>query len=134
MTTTPKKRILVVDDEPSFTRLLKLNLEQTGDYEVAAENSSREVLAAATRFRPHLILLDVMMPEMDGGDLAGQLRQVPSLARVPIVFLTAAVKKEEVRSRRGQIGGFPFIAKPVDLNDLLDALKQHLGSPSEGPS
>ncbi len=134
MTTTPKKRILVVDDEPSFTRLLKLNLEQTGLYEVRVENVAGQAFSAARLFKPDLIVLDVMIPEMDGGDLAGQLRQVPSLARVPIVFLTAAVKKEEVRSRRGQIGGFPFIAKPVDLNDLLDALKQHLGSPSEGPS
>jgi CheY-like chemotaxis protein len=127
MPTTPKKRILVVDDEPSFTRLLKLNLEQTGLYEVQVENAAGQAFSAARLFKPDLILLDVMMPEMDGGDLAGQLRQVPALGRVPIIFLTAAVKKAEVQSRNGQIGGFPFIAKPVDLKDLLDALQQHLG-------
>ncbi len=127
MPTNPKKRILVVDDEPSFTRLLKLNLEQTGLYEVHVENAAAQAFSAARLFKPDLILLDVMMPELDGGDLAGQLRQIPSLFKVPIVFLTAAVKKEEVQSRNGQIGGFPFIAKPVDLQELLDALKQHLG-------
>ncbi len=130
MSTPTKRRILVVDDEPSFTRLVKLNLEQTGLYEVHVENAADQTFAAARRFKPDLILLDVMMPDMDGGDLASQLQQVPALAKVPIVFLTAAVKKEEVRSRRGRIGGFPFIAKPVDLNELLDAIKLHLGDQS----
>ncbi len=130
MPTPSKQRILVVDDEPSFTRLVKLNLEQTGLYEVHVENAAGQTFAAARRFKPDLILLDVMMPDMDGGDLASQLRQVPALAKVPIVFLTAAVKKEEVRSRRGRIGGFPFIAKPVDLNELLDAIKLHLADQS----
>jgi CheY-like chemotaxis protein len=128
MSTIQKKRILVVDDEPSFTRLLKLNLEQTGLYEVHVENAAGQARTAARLFKPDLILLDVMMPDMDGGELAEQLRQAPALGHVPIVFLTAAVKKEEVQSRRGQIGGFPFIAKPVDLNELLDSLKQHLGA------
>ena len=126
MTTTQKKRILVVDDEPGFTRLLKLNLEQTGLYEVHVENAVDQVLAAARLFKPDLVFMDVMMPDMDGGELAGRLRQVTALKRIPIVFLTAAVKKEEVRSRQGQIGGFPFIAKPVDLNELLEALKLYL--------
>ena len=65
-----KKRILIVDDEGSITRLLKLNLEQTGDYEVATENVSKAALAAAEAFRPDLMLLDVMMPGLDGGALA----------------------------------------------------------------
>ncbi len=126
--TPDKKRILVVDDEASFTRLLKLNLEQTGEYEVLVENQPTQAVAAARHFKPDLVLLDVMMPEMDGGTLAANMRAHPALADVVIVFLTAAVKKEEVLSRRGQIGGFPFIAKPVDLGDLLSCLKEHLGA------
>jgi DNA-binding response OmpR family regulator len=121
-----KKRILVVDDEASFTRLLKLNLEQTGDYEVQVENRPTEAVSVARRFRPDLILLDVMMPELDGGTLAASLRASPSLEQVAIVFLTAAVKKEEVVSRQGHIGGYPFIAKPVDLGELLASIKRHL--------
>ena len=65
-----KKRILVVDDEPSITRLLKLNLEQAGEYEVATEDVSKAALAAAEEFQPDLILLDVMMPRR----LCGPLR------------------------------------------------------------
>jgi CheY-like chemotaxis protein len=124
-----KKRIMVVDDEVSFTRLLKLNLEQTGDYEVHVENAALTAPAAARRFKPDLILLDVMMPDMDGGTLAARLRESPALASVPILFLTAAVKKEEVSNHLGTIGGFPFIAKPVDLVELLATLKGYLGQP-----
>ena len=120
-----KKRILLVDDEPSITRLLKLNLEQTGDYEVATENVSQAALTAAEAFQPDLILLDVMMPGLDGGSLANQLEASPRLKSVPIVFLTAAVTREEVRARRGIVGGLPFLAKPVDLREVLACLERH---------
>src|SRR5512140_1345551 len=114
-----KKRILVVDDEPSITRMLKLNLEQTGEYQVATENVSMAALAAAERFKPDLMLLDVMMPGLDGGNLASQMQARPQLKGVPIVFLTAAVTREEVRQRAGLVGGLPFLAKPVNLQEVL---------------
>ena len=123
-----KKRILVVDDEPSITRLLKLNLEQTGDYEVATENVSGAALAAAEQFQPDLMLLDVMMPELDGGNLASRLQASPKLKGVPIVFLTAAVTREEIRERRGLVGGLPFLAKPVNLQEVLTCLEHQLGT------
>jgi two-component system, OmpR family, response regulator len=124
-----KKRILVVDDEPSITRLLKLNLEQTGDYEVGTVNASSAALATAEAFHPALILLDVMMPGLDGGQLASQFAASPRLKGVPVVFLTAAVTREEVRARRGLVGGLPFLAKPVDLQEVLACLERHLGAP-----
>jgi CheY-like chemotaxis protein len=103
-----KKRILVVDDEPGITRLLKLNLEQTGDYQVATENVSRDALAVAERFQPHLILLDVRMPGVDGDSLASQLQASPELKAVPIVSLTAAVTRQELMEGGGVVGGCPF--------------------------
>jgi two-component system OmpR family response regulator len=124
-----KKRILVVDDEPSITRLLKLNLEQTGNYLVQTQNSSKAALAAAGEFRPDLILLDVMMPDMNGGELAAAFQASPVTKLVPIVFLTAAVTKEEVRARRGLVGGLPFLAKPVNLHEVVGCLERHLGTP-----
>ena len=123
---TARKRILVVDDEASFTRLLKLNLEQAGEYDVQAVNSSGLAVPTAERFQPDLILLDVMMPGVGGGELAERLRKKSALKKIPIVFLTAAVKKEEVSSHGGVIGGMPFIAKPVDTAELLASLKKHL--------
>jgi len=125
----PKKRLLVVDDEVSFTRLLKLNLERTGEYEVCVVNGPGEAIEQARRFKPDLIILDVMMPEVDGGTLAARFNETHSLEGVPIIFLTAAVRREEVQSRHGHIGGYPFIAKPVDLKELEACIKARLNSP-----
>src|SRR5437870_11965568 len=100
-------RILVVDDEKITTRLLRMNLEQTGKYEVRAENDSKRVVAAALEFRPDLIVLDVIMPEMDGGDVAAAIREHPTLSKVPIIFLTATVRKSEVDAHGGVLGGYP---------------------------
>src|SRR5215831_13130796 len=124
---TEKKRILVVDDEASITRLLKLNLEQTNEYIVRAENDSNQAVAAAEEFHPDLILLDVMMPGIDGGELASRFQANSKLKNVPIVFLTAAATKAEVYARGGKVGGLPFLAKPVELSEVLACLKQHLG-------
>ncbi len=119
-----KKRILIVDDEVSFTRLVSLNLSYL--YFVRVENSPIEAHKAALEFKPDLILLDVMMPEMDGGDLASGLRADPSLQNVPIVFLTAAVAKKEVSSHGGTIGGFPFLAKPASVQEIRECIEKHL--------
>jgi CheY-like chemotaxis protein len=124
-----KKRVLVVDDDASITRLLKLNLEQTGDYEVATENVSKAALATAEEFRPDLILLDVMMPDLDGGELAVEFHASPTTKDVPIVFVTATVTREEIRARHGLVGGQPFLAKPVNLHEVLGCLERHLGGP-----
>ncbi len=121
-----KKRILVVDDQEDITRLLKLGLEQTNDYEVREENSSLAAVFAAERFQPHLILLDVMMPGIDGGELAATLRTNAKFAAVPIVFLTAAVTKEEVAAREGQSGGWPVLAKPFVIPEVVACIEQHL--------
>lgn len=120
------KRILVVDDEVGLTRMLKLTLEKEGKYHIREVNSPLRARDEARLFRPDLILMDVMMPELDGGALAAQLQEEPALKKVPIVFLTAAVKPSEVAARNGLIGGLPFIAKPVDLKQLTSCLDQHL--------
>jgi CheY-like chemotaxis protein len=124
---TEKKRILVVDDQIRDTRLLKIFLERTNEYEVREENDAREALATAAEFQPHLILLDVMMPGMDGGELAACFQADPRWKPVPIVFLTAAITKGEVEAGRGLVGGYPFLAKPVVLSEVLACLKHHLG-------
>jgi CheY-like chemotaxis protein len=124
---TGKKRILAVDDQASNTRLVKLCLERTNDYVVREENDPKAALSAAEEFQPHLILLDVMMPGMDGGDLAVSLQASPKLQAVPIVFLTSAVTKGEVAEGGGQIGGQTFLAKPVVLTEMVACLKHHLG-------
>ncbi len=123
-----KKRILVVDDRASSTRLVKLYLEATNEYVVREENHAKAALAAAEAFQPDLILLDVMMPGMDGGELAACFRGSATLHDVPIVFLTAAVTRDEVEAGGGRIGGIPFLSKPVVLTELAACLRQHVGS------
>lgn len=121
-----KKRILVVDDEVSFTRLLTLNLAY--NYLIRVETSAKEAIQAALEFRPDLILLDVMMPEMDGGELAAAMRANPMLKTTPIVFLTAAVARNEVSSHGGLIGGFPFLAKPASVQEVRDVIEKNLSA------
>lgn len=121
-----KKRILLVDDEVSFTRLLKLNLEQTDGYEVRVENWAEDALTAAREFRPDLVLLDVVMPRMIGGDVAARLRSDASLKATPIVFLSAVVGRQWVQEHEGIVGGFPFIAKPASVEEVIDRIEQHL--------
>jgi two-component system OmpR family response regulator len=125
--TNDKKRILVVDDQAANTKLLKLYLEQTNQYEVREENAPKAAVSTAESFQPHLILLDVMMPGVDGGELAARFQARPKLRDVPIVFLTATVTKGEVAAGNGQIGGFPFLAKPVVLAEVTACLKRLLG-------
>jgi two-component system OmpR family response regulator len=122
-----RKKILIIDDETSITRLLKLNLENTGHYTVREENRGVRSVATARDFKPDLVLLDVMMPDIDGGDVAAQFQRDPVLKNTRIIFLTAAVKSDELAARGNMIGGFPYIAKPLDVQGVLHAIEQNLG-------
>ena len=122
-----KKRILVVDDNAGDTQLLKRYLEETNEYVVCEENDPRAALLTAEKFQPHLILLDVLMPEMDGGELASSFKANPTFRTVPIVFLTAKLTKQEVANCGGSIGGYPFLAKPIVLPEVAACLKRQLG-------
>ncbi|MGC1478986.1 MAG: response regulator [Chthoniobacterales bacterium] len=118
------RRILIVDDEAGFTRMLKLNLETSGSFEVRDVNEGQQALEVAREFLPHIIFLDIVMPDIDGGDVAAQIRADASLKRVPIVFLTAIVGEDEARNSNA-IGGYPFLAKPVSMQRLLDTIDQY---------
>lgn len=120
-----KKRILVVDDEVDFTRLMKMNLERTGKYQVRIENQSVLALEAAKVFKPHLILLDILMPDVMGNEVAAQLKEDEGTKDIPIIFLTAVVGKDEVTKMGSVIGGRLFLAKPVEMASLLDMIEKN---------
>ncbi len=120
-----KKRVLVIDDEKSFTQMVKLNLEETGKYIVRTENEGTKAIEAAREFNPHIIFLDIVMPDVDGGEIAQKLRADANLAKIPVVFLTAIVKENEVDSQDGVIGGNPFIAKPVTTQKITAAIEKY---------
>lgn len=122
------KKILIIDDEKGFTAMLKLNLEATGNYDVRVENDPCQAVATALHFKPSLILLDVIMPNMEGPDVAAHIRHHPQLDEIPLIFLTATVTIEEVKSHGGRIGGHPFVAKPSKLSDLLNSIETNIVS------
>ena len=128
-----KTRILIVDDEAVFTRMVKLNLEQTGLYEVREENRALRALPSAREFKPHLVLLDVIMPGMDGGELAASLQADFALRKTPIIFLTATVSPHEAKSGGFNSGGFLFLAKPVALKDLILCIETQVKPPEKPP-
>jgi CheY-like chemotaxis protein len=102
--------------------LTKLTLT---DYEIQEENNSGRALQTARNFEPDLILLDVMMPNFDGGDVAAQIRSDAKLKDVPIVFLTAIVTEKETATHP-ILGGYPFISKPVTPERLAENIEKHL--------
>ena len=122
---TAKKRILIIDDEPSFTRLLHHSLEMIGDYEIREENDGDRAVQVVREFKPHLILLDVIMPGKDGGEIAAEIANDQSLKGTPIVFLTAAVSKKEVGDQGKIIGGRSFLAKPVSLAEVTRVIEKY---------
>ena len=124
-----KKRILLVDDEKSLTSLLKLNLEDTGDYEVRVENWAEDAVQAAREFKPHLILLDIIMPRLPGGNVASLIDSDPELKGTPIVFLTAAVRRQQVNDNDGIICDHPCLAKPATVDEVIEMIERHAKSP-----
>lgn len=119
-----KKRILVIDDENSFTMIMKRNLDRTGRYEVRTENEASQGIVAAKEFKPNLILLDVLMPDIDGGEVAYQLSNNEETKNIPIIFLTAVVNKSELETSGSIIANHVFIAKPVDMEELTAAIEK----------
>jgi CheY-like chemotaxis protein len=124
-----KRRILIVDDESGFTRLLKLTLEKSGNYSVKEENDGTRAVNVAREFKPELILLDMMMPKIDGGMVASQIKSDPVLGKTRIVFLTAIVSQKE-QKQGAKIEGFPFLAKPISLEALRACIEENLPKPA----
>lgn len=125
-----KKRILIIDDEVSFARMVKMNLEKTGAFEVRVENRAAAAVPAAREFRPDLVLLDVIMPNLDGGDVAKQMKRDRTLRGTPIIFLTATVSKREAGDGGFNSGGELFLAKPVSVEALIACINEHVRKPA----
>jgi CheY-like chemotaxis protein len=119
-------RILIIDDEAPFTRMVKLNLENAGNYLVEALNDSPQARIVAKQFKPDVILLDVVMPEADGGDVATMLRESDATKDIPIIFVSAMVSRQESRKGLYRSGGEYFLAKPVNSDVLIDAINRVL--------
>ena len=117
-----KRSILIVDDDVDASQMVKMILEKTGLYAVSICNRGSEAFKSIQDTRPELVLLDIMMPDADGTDIADQIQKDKSLALTRIVFMTSLVSKKEVL-KKSVIGGHPFISKPVSGETLLQRVK-----------
>jgi DNA-binding response OmpR family regulator len=117
-----KRRVLIVDDDKNLSRLSGMILENSGKYEVMILNQSARALAAAIQFQAEVMLLDVDMPGLSGGDLAREAAMDSRLRDVPILFLTGLVRRDETLDGPIESGGRQFLAKPVDPAQLLAAV------------
>jgi len=123
-TSAPRKRILVADDDPAIGRLLERVLNR--EFDVIVASDGRGALALATQVKPHLMILDVMMPAMDGFALAAQIRLIPELKAIPIIFLTA--RDTPLDTIKGiQAGARHYLTKPFKIDDLTAKVKKTLG-------
>lgn len=117
------RRILLVEDEPDIQSIARLALETLGGYRVEVCGSGPEALERVGSIRPDLILLDVMMPGMDGPAVVRELRSRPETAGYPVVFMTAKVQPQEL-NRYLEMGALGVIAKPFDPMVLSDELRR----------
>jgi CheY-like chemotaxis protein len=114
--------VLVVDDDPDILEALSEILEAEG-FEIRRARNGKEALERLEPDPPHLILLDLMMPVMDGWEFAQRMRQKPDFAGIPIIVLSA---DRNVGSKAKDIGAMGHLAKPFELNDLLSMVRQSL--------
>jgi CheY-like chemotaxis protein len=122
----PKTKILVIDDDPGVCEFLKLTLEKTRKYDVVVSTSGSEGLKLAEIYQPNLVLLDIMMPEMSGAEVAEKLVKNEKTCDIPIAFITGLLTKEDVEKRQGFIHGFLFISKPVTPKQLVEQVESVL--------
>jgi two-component system, OmpR family, response regulator len=128
-----KRRVLIVDDEPDSTHLVKILLEKTGNYIVLEENDADQAHQSARNFRPDAILLDIMMPNTDGGEVAAQIEADPELRSTPIIFLTALVTEPETKAGL-RIEGHRSLAKPINIPQLIDKIEESVPRLTTTPS
>jgi CheY-like chemotaxis protein len=119
-----KKKILMVDDEKDFCHFVKLNMERSGKYQVKTAFNGMDGIAEAVRSKPDLILLDIVMPDMSGGEVAWKLMNDSRTNDIPIIFITAVLQSTEAEQPRGRR---QFLAKPITPEKLMNTIDASLG-------
>ena len=120
-----RSRVLIIDNSPEFTRGASLLLQHTHHYVVCEENDPHRALETARSFKPDLVIVDLIMPQVDGLEIAMQLEADWALHAVPIVFVTTLITPEEARDGR-RINGHRVIAKPTHGFDLIRIVEENL--------
>jgi len=119
-----KKNILIVDDTPANLRLLSTILTKNG-YQVKALKGGQMAIDALKASRPDLILLDIMMPDIDGYEVCQKLKANPQTCEIPVIFLSALNETVD-KVRAFEVGGVDYIGKPFNLQEVLIRVKKQL--------
>lgn len=119
-----EKRILIIDDDEVFLKMLQNTLTSSG-YSVSMATNGRDAIDVAKHWHPHLIILDVMMPEMDGGETASALERDPSTENIPIIFMTSLLNKED-EDKLTYSQKRSYMAKPYNKDELLAEIAKKL--------
>ena len=117
------QKVMMVEDETDIQLVAKMALEAVGGFSVEICSNGTEAIGTAPVFRPDLILLDVMMPGMDGPTTLSELRKIAETSTTPVIFMTAKVQPHEI-SRYKELGAIDVISKPFDPMTLSASLKQ----------
>ena len=121
-----KHKILIIDDDVNLTRMLKLNLDESNKFDTRTLNDGKLAIDLIKEFMPDLVLIDVMMPDIQGNEIADMILNDDEIKHIKIVFLTAIVTKNEIPEESKTIGGRKFIAKPVKVDDLIATIDEVL--------
>jgi CheY-like chemotaxis protein len=123
---TDKKKILVIDDDKNVGAILKVKMEKKGLYEVIHAPNGREGLNLARTMAPALIVLDVNMPGLDGGDVKANLNSRPETKDIPVVFLTSLLTADEARRGKGSRPGQVMISKHLEIGEIVALIERSL--------
>ena len=126
-------KVLLVEDDIDIQKVAQISLQYRGGWEVDLATNGEECLAKAAQNRPDLILLDCMMPEMDGYEACRRLKQDPSLRDIPVIFLTAKSQEREV-NKGLSLGAVGYLIKPFNPMTLAEEIQQLLGTEQETSS
>ncbi len=122
--TTGQKRILICDDDPAILRVLQVNLEVEG-YETLLAHHGEEALEIATREKPDLIILDIMMPRLDGYQTCERLKAADDTKDIPVVFLSAKAQASDIEKGK-TYGVEEYLTKPFDPDTLVETIERLL--------
>jgi len=121
----PKNKILVVDDEEDFTRLIKFNLEETGKYEVLTLPNANDIVAQVHMFKPEIILLDIIMPGIKGIEVCEMLNKDLLGKRIPIIILSALAKDAD-KYMAYKVGVVDYMSKPIEIERLITKVNRYI--------
>ena len=124
----PAPRILIVDDDPVIVRLLQINFRLEG-YEVDTASRGEDALEKVRANRPDVVILDVMMPGIDGWEVCRQLKENPAVRHIPVIFLSARAQDED-RQRGYALGVDEYVTKPFDPAHLVELVRRSLSKRS----